>query len=135
MKTNLLLGSTLTLIALVIGLVLGSYYYAQVALGSVESGSEYNANNITSTDVGSSSVKTIAGTLGSIVVSSSSVSVVNIYQVSSSTAPTATSSNTLLFSFPAGVDEGTYTYDVGFGGGLLIDVLPGFNGNYVMTYR
>lgn len=134
MQANTLLKTTIALATLLIGLVLGSYYSAQVAQGSVIAGSEYNATHVTA--VGTSSIKSIAGTLGSIVVSSSTnAGVINLYRVSSSTSPTATSSNTLMFSFAAGADEGTYTYDVGFGGGLLIDVLPGFNGNYVMTWR
>ena len=128
---------SLAVVALLLGLVLGMSWYAQnIAFGSVQVGGEYNATHLTSADVGTSSVKSIAGTLGSIVVSSSTnAGVINIYQISSSTSPTATSSNTLLFSFAANADEGTYTYDVAFGGGLLIDVLPTFNGNYVMTWR
>jgi len=105
-------------------------------MGSVEVGGEYNANQLTSDDIGSSTVKSMTGAIGQIVVASSSpAGAVNLYSISSSTAPTATSSNTLLFSFPANVDEGTYTFDVTFGGGLLIDVQPGFVGNYVMTWR
>lgn len=136
MQSNLLLGSALTLIAVAIGLVLGGLYFTNIAVGSVEIGGEYNPVQLTSADVGSSTVKSMAGTLGSLVVASSSdAGSIHLYRISSSTDPTATSSNTLLFSFPASVDEGTYTFDVGFAGGLLIDIEPTFNGNYVMTWR
>lgn len=124
-------------LVLLIGVLVGAYFFSQnIAFGSVIAGSEYNATHLTSDDVGSSTVKSIAGTLGSIVVSSSTnAGTISLYRVSSSTAPTATSSNTLMFTFAADAAEGTYTYDVGFGGGLLIDITPGFNGNYVMTWR
>lgn len=137
LNKNILIQTTLSLALVAVVAVLFSYFNAQLALGSTVVGNDYQLVQLTSADIGSSTVKTLSGSLGSIVVASTSPSgALNIYYVSSSTAPTATSSNTLLFSFPAGTtDEGTYQYDVEFNGGLLIDVLPGFNGNYVMTYR
>lgn len=133
---NILIQTTVSLTLVAVVAVLFSYFNAQSALGSTVMGNDYEPFHITSADIGSSTVKSLAGSIGSIVVSSSTNSgTINFYQVSSSTSPTATSSNTLMFTFNAGADEGTYQYDVAFGGGLLIDITPGFNGNYVLTWR
>lgn len=132
MRTHLLLGSALTLIALCIGFVLAGYFPTNLALGSVEFGSEYSFTHVTSSDVGSSSVKTLAGTIGSVVISSTTpTGTLSFY----ATSTTATSSADLLFTIDPNTDEGTYTYDVGFAPKLIIDVGAGFNGNYVITWR
>ncbi len=126
---------TIALAALAVALVAVFFAVENVrdALGSVTVGNEYNARQLTSADVGSSTVKTFGGAIGSVVIASTSPSTgsVNFY----ATSTTATSSADLIFSIPANMDEGTYTYDVSFGKGLLIDVTAGFNGDYVMTWR
>lgn len=128
---------TVPAIALLAGLLVGAYWFAQnIALGSVVQGNDYQSVQLTSSDVGTTSLRTLAGSVGSIVVASSSnAGAVNLYRISSTTDPTATSSNTLIFSFPANTDEGTYQFDVEYAGGLFIDVEPTFSGNYIMTYR
>lgn len=129
---------TVPTLALLIGLLFGAYLFSSnIANGSVSEGNDYNAVQLTSADTGTSTVKSMSGSIGSIVVASTSASgAVNLYAISSSTDPTATSSNTLIFSFPGGTtDEGTYQYDVSFVSGLLIDVESTFSGDYVLTWR
>lgn len=134
---NILLQSVLTVVVVAVVAVMFGLFQAQSAVGSTVVGNDYQANQITSADIGTSSVKSLSGAVGSIVVASTSAAgAVNLYAISSSTSPTATSSNTLIFSFPSvTTDEGTYQFDVEFPGGILMEVQAGFNGNYIMTYR
>lgn len=69
-----------------------------------------------------------AGTLGSIVITSSSLSGFTVYDgnfVATST----------IADFPANATVGTYTFDVALRRGLSIKVPAAFTGNIVTTYR
>jgi hypothetical protein len=127
---------TLGYIALFAAIILAVWavftWQANNATGSVFVGSEYNTVHLTAADIGTTTIKTLPGSIGSIVVSSSTNSGGIIIH---NTTGVATSSGNTLFSFNAGADEGTYQYDVTFTSGLLIDVQPGFNGNMVLTWR
>lgn len=113
------------------------------AFGGVPQGSEYNATLINSSDVGTSSIKSMNGVLGSIVVASTSPvgSGVGPYLAFYDTASTtvSTSSLTAKVSFGgAGATTppaGTYEFDVAFGSGIYLWVNPSFNGSYTVTYR
>lgn len=98
----------------------------------VDSGT-YRFKNITSTNASSTagvSVKSKGGTLGSIVVASSSpAGVFRVYD------GIATSTGTLVASFPVSAVAGTYTFDVSVDTGIVLDVPTTFNGNYTVTYR
>lgn len=101
-------------------------------LKGVAVGGEYALTQVTSADIGTSSIKSISGTLGSIVIASTTeTGSISFYATSSS----ATSSANLVFTLPAGVSIGQYDFDVGFGGGILAEVGAGFNGNYMVTFR
>lgn len=105
-------------------------YNTNVTDASVSQGSEYNISFVDST-TGTTTAKTLFGTLGSIVVSKGGTAgEVNFYATTSQ----ATSSADLIFSFDGGANEGTYTYDTAFSGGLLVEE-NGYDGELVITHR
>jgi hypothetical protein len=136
MKTLTHIGITL---AVAIVLAIGFYFISQsqVAVGSVTQGNEYNATTTTSADVGTSSVKSMAGSISSIIIASTSpttVDPIRIFDTASTTL--ATSSLTAILEIPTAGTTGTsYVYDVAFGKGILIDIPLDFNGHYTITYR
>lgn len=122
----------LSIITLAVALLAGVFFYTtNQAVGSVITGGEYNATQITA--AGTTTARTLFGSIGSIVMTSSSAAggVVSFYATTSQ----ATSTNDLIFSFDATAIEGTYQYDVAFGGGLLIDANTAFDGDLVVTHR
>lgn len=133
MKTiNLIIPSILV----AVGFLVGAYMFQQnIAVGSVSQGSEYSAVGVIST-TGTTSPKTIAGTLGSVVVSKTGTAgEIIFYHASTTATSTATSTATRLFTFDGTADEGTYTFDIGFGqGGLLIEE-NAYDGEAVVTWR
>jgi hypothetical protein len=99
--------------------------------GSVTS--EYNYKNITSSNASATvpvKVKAGFGTLGSVVVNTTHATIVRVYDSAS-----ATTTGTLIASFPASAVVGTYTFDVAVQSGIVLDVPAGFAGNYTVTYR
>lgn len=138
---NYILGfATLAVLALVVAYLT---YQNFTALAGTDQGSEYTATLVNASDVGTSSIKSTAGTLGSIVIASTSPtgSTVGPYIVFYDTASTtiATTSMTAKVSFGgAGATTppaGTYEFDVAFGAGIYAWVNPSFNGSYTVTYR
>lgn len=125
-----------SIIILAASLLCAAFFYnAHLANGSVIMGGEYTAVDITST-TGTTSPKTRAGTLGSVVVDKvGSAGTINFYVASTTATSTATTTAALIFSFDGAADEGTYTFDIGFGGGGLLIEEKGYNGEAVVTYR
>lgn len=129
-------------------LALAALVFAVFAIGmtkldaSTGYGNEYYGTQITSSDVGTSSLKYSAGTIGSVVVSSTSPvttagPVIAFYDSSSTTI--ATTSMTAKFEVGAEgavtPSMGTYQFDVIFANGIYVWVDPSFNGSYTVTYR
>lgn len=126
---------SLAIVSLAAALIASVFLYTtNVATGSVITGGEYNAIQLTSSETGTTSVKTLPGSIGSVVISNSSTAA-NISFYASTTGVTATSSGDLLFSVDAAATEGTYQYDVAFASQLIVDVDSAFDGNIVVTYR
>lgn len=129
-----------TIVALVgLAVVFGFIHEAR---SGVDYGSEYQATLINASDVGTSSIKSVAGTIGSIIVASTSPVATNgpmlaIYQTASTTVATTTMTPLLTFGAVGAVTPpaGTYEFDVAFGGGIYLWVNPSFNGSYTITYR
>lgn len=105
-------------------------------------GTGYQAKQVLVASVGTSSIKSISGEVGSIVVSSTSPvtttgPVIAFYDTASTTI--ATTSMTAIFSLGAKgavtPPAGTYTFDVSFGKGVYMWVDPTYNGAYTVTYR
>jgi len=126
-------------LALAVGMLT---WQAQRTDASVQIGHGYQARQLTSSNVGTSSVSSIYAIVGSVVVSSTSPvttagPVIAFYDTASTTI--ATTSMTAKFSMGSegGVTPpaGTYTFDVEFGNGIYIWVDPSFNGSYTLTHR
>ena len=102
------------------------------SVGSVVDAGTYSFVNLTSTNASSTAptlVRSGVGTLGSVVVATTHATIVRVYD------GTATSTGTLIASFPASATVGTYTFDIGVKQGIAIDIPAGFAGNYTVTYR
>lgn len=93
---------------------------------SVIQGSEYHAtttrtyNGIAMTNL--SVLQTGAGALGSVVITGAAAGVINIYDATS-TQTNASWATTTLATIPASAAAGTYTFDVIFQKGLLIEII------------
>lgn len=117
-------------------------WQAQQTDASVQIGHGYNARQITSANVGTSSVSSIFSLVGSVVVSSTSPvttvgPVIAFYDTASTTVATSSMTAKYTFGSRGGVTPpaGTYTFDVEFGQGVYMWVDPTFNGSYTITYR
>lgn len=106
----------------------------QTTLGSVITGGEYNATILNTT--GTSSVRTLFGSVGSVVITESAsagAQPIRIYDAKATT--TATSSLTAIIEIYGDATEGTYQFDVAVGNGVLVDVPTDFDGSAVLTTR
>lgn len=124
----------LSLIALVsLVAICGIVFWATNGDSVVGSGYEtYSFTNITSTNASATSPVLIrggAGTLGSVIVASSSGSFLRVYD------GTATTSGTLIATFKASVGEQAFPLDVSVTKGIVLDVPATFNGSYTITYK
>lgn len=146
-KLNILLFASLFLIV-------GGFFYNQnqPVVASVSQASEYRSTMATS-GLASASVarlvQTGQGTLGSVVITSTSATTFTVWDATSTattTYQTATlrpdlteaSSTTYgrqVAAFKASPGENTYTFDVSLYKGLVLEVPSGFNGSYTVTYR
>lgn len=127
---------------LLIGVAFFVFSNAYKTEASAFPGTGYQAKQVLVANVGTSSVKSLSGEVGSIVVSSTSPvttagPVIAFYDTASTTI--ATTSMTAVFSLGAEgavtPPAGTYTFDVAFGKGIYMWVDPSFNGAYTVTYR
>jgi len=132
---------TLAIAVLMVGALFVSYHIYQ-AQASVIVGNEYWAEAYTSADVGTSSLKKLYGSIGSVVISSTSpVAVVGPMLAFYDTASTTVATSSLTAKFTFGGEgavtppAGTYTFDAAFANGIMVWVNPAFNGNYTITYR
>lgn len=101
--------------------------------GSVQQGGEYTASS-TRTDIKSGFYTLISanmGTLGSVIIASSSGATIELWNATSTTDVASTS----IVKFKASVAEGTYTFDLNFDRGLILRVPAGSSGDFVTTYR
>lgn len=126
------------LVAVLIGIV-GYFVSVHIALGSVEVASEYNGYLVTSANATGTALtvlKTQGGTLGSVVISSTSPTttypLITLYDA---TSTMATSSARKIGQFSGTPANGTYTYDAAVFYGVAIEVPVGFNGAYTVTWR
>ena len=102
------------------GLMLGILAYQnKVSVGSVVDSGTYSFKNITSTNASATvpvTIRTGRGTLGSIVVNTTHATIIRVYE------GVATSTGTLIASFPASAVVGTYTFDVAVSNGIVLDI-------------
>lgn len=114
----------------------------RLAGASTIAGNDYQSLNVSTTTVGTSSIKSMYGSIGSIVISSTSpVATVGpmlaVYDTASTTIATTSMTAALKFGSVGGVTPpaGTYQFDVQFNNGMYLWVNPSFNGVYTITYR
>lgn len=112
------------------------------SLAGVDMGSEYNTVLVTSADRGTTTIKSLQGSLGSIIISSTTPvatggPVIAFYDTATTTVATTSLTSLIDFGSEGGVTPtaGTYTFDVAFPTGIFMWVDPSFNGNYTITYR
>jgi hypothetical protein len=127
-------------IAITIGLFVGiSYLKGNPMIGSVERASEYQSLTLTSSNASATAYITLKagqGTLGSVVISSSSpVTTLPPVRIYDSNTGTTTATTTPISFGRSNQTHGTYTYDTNFFDGLIVEVTPGFSGVYTITYR
>lgn len=115
-------------------------WQAQNTQASVPVGGEYTATSTLRT--GTSTLSSSYGTIGSIIVASTSaVSASGPYIAFYDTATTTVATTSLVAKFSFGTNgggtppAGTYTFDVAFGQGIQMWVNPAYNGAYTITYR
>lgn len=116
-------------------LLIGVYFSNQTpstSLGSIVAGQAYSATSTNSTYANSiRQIKSQSGTLGSIIVTGTSATVVELRNATSTTDI----SSTTIATFAASPATGTYTFDSSFSRGLAVVFTGSFVGQYVITYR
>ena len=93
------------------------------SLGSITEGQEYNATSTSSNGAGlpaRSVIKTSPGALGSVVITGATTGIINFFDATSTNH--ANHATTTIASIPASAAAGTYTFDVAFSRGLLVEV-------------
>ena len=127
--------TTIVITAIIVaGLIIGGYSLltGKNPVGSVVDSGTYSFKTMSSANASSTAsavIKSGVGTLGSIIVATTHATIVRVYD------GTATSTGTLIASFPASAVVGTYTFDIGVKQGIALDIPAGFAGSYVVTYR
>lgn len=117
-----------------------------IATASVDDSGVYSYRQITSAHATTSPlmVKSGQGVLGSIVISSSTVGTLNIYDgtvmpvktfTGGATSVATTTATTTIALFGASSANGTYTFDTAFTNGLTVMPSTNFVGSFTITYR
>ena len=115
------------------------------AFGSIRIGDEYTATSTASntmygaTITGDRLIKTGTGELGSVVITGAGTGIWNLYNATTSNVLARTgqpaTSTILIASFPASAAAGTYTFDVTYTTGLLVELESGVISTSTITYR
>lgn len=134
MKKNHLLNLFLATLVIV-SAVAAFVYNSDNAGASVTYGNDYKSVEITSTNASSSPIiiKAGVGTLGSIIISSTTAN--TYFRVWDNAVATSSATSTRIASFPVSATAGTYTFDREIQKGLIIEAPAGFAGSYTVTYR
>lgn len=74
------------------------------------------------------------GSLGSVVITGANTGIINIYDGTTTLGHADSATNTLA-TFPASTAAGTYTLDIGYTKGLIIDIPAGLAPTSTITYR
>lgn len=127
---------SLTIAVIIVGILFSVIlHFNKNADASVVVGNDYKSYEVTSSVASTSPVivKTGQGSLGSVIVASSTSGAV--FRIYDHTFSTSTATSTRIVSFPVSPAGGTYTFDRELSRGLVLEVPVGFNGSYVVTYR
>lgn len=127
---NYIIGVAGIIAVLLIVLLGGS---SDTTFGSVTVGNDYQTYEATSTMSGAKIVKAGSGSFGSLIVASSTTA--GTFGIYDNALATSTATSTRIAVFQPGLAGGTYTFDREILLGIVLDIGPGFNGDYVVTYR
>ncbi len=139
--TNVLLAG-IFVVAVFIAAYLGAFKALPV-LGSTVQGNDYSRisyanSNVYGATTTPGKIKGGYGSVGSVVITGAAAGLMNFYDATTTDATkrdvTQATSSILLFSIPASLVAGTYTFDVAFGRGLIVDIVGTFPTSTV-TYR
>ena len=109
----------------------------QRTIGSIQDGQAYNSTTTeawTPTANAVKLIKTGSGTLGSVIITNSTAGVIDLYDATT-TVNGAIYGTTTLAKIGASLAAGTYTFDVVYHQGLLIDVKGSNISSSTITYR
>ena len=122
---------------IVLVFLVGLTYRPDQAESSIIVGNEYNStttrNYIGVAVTNLAVLKNGAGSLGSVVITGAAAGQVNLYDATSTVTNTLWATTTLA-TFPLSAAAGTYTFDVTFSKGLLIEVI-GATPSSTITWR
>lgn len=137
-----------TVFVLGIALGLGLFLSTPSALGSVADNGVYNYTYVTNSNASTSPqiIKSKQGVLGSIVVASTTIGTLFVYDgtvmdvkyltgASTGQLFSTTTATTTITKMGASVAAGTYTFDVAFTNNLVIMPSTDFYGSYTITWR
>ena len=125
-------GSLIGVIAILYGLVYVNNMNDPRSYGSIQDGQAYTSSSTDSTYAASKrQFKSGGGVLGSVIVTGTSATVVEIKNATSTTDIASTT----LAIFAASPSTNTYTFDAAFDRGLVVNFLGSFAGKYTITYR
>ena len=138
----------ITLIIVLAAIGVGYLVSTNVVDASIQDGEAYNYTRVTNLNASTSPqiIKAGNGTLGSIVVSSTTVGTLNVYDgtkmdvktlLGASTGQTyaTTTATSTMALMGASIAAGTYTFDVAFTNNLVIMPSVDFYGSYTITWR
>jgi hypothetical protein len=133
--TKIIVAAVVTAVVIVgIYAAVGYNQTQSVLVGGLTSDT-FSYKNVSSFASSTATVNTLvrggSGVLGSITIASTSAHAFKVYDG----ATTATSSATLIASFPASAVVGSYDFNVSFARGLVIETLSGYAGSVVITYK
>jgi hypothetical protein len=123
---NYLIGSLVALL-LVFTANFGQYLNNQMTFGSVAVGGEYqstttkpyNGSSLTNLTV----LKSESGTMGSVIITGAGAGVMTLYDATTTNSSLRTkAATTTLVSIPASAAAGTYTFDIQFYQGLIVEL-------------
>ena len=124
----------IAVLVIVIGYLWGD---DETVYGSVAPTGEYHASttrNYVGAAMPNLSVLQVGpGTLGSVVITGAGAGVINIYDATSTVANTEWATTTIT-TIPASAAAGTYTFDVSFQKGLLVEII-GTTPTSTITFR
>lgn len=128
------------LIAVIGVIVVSMILIAQQSEAGVDWGNEYNARLLSSTNASGTALtvlKTGYGSVGSVVVSSSSPALLTYPSlvIYDATSTMSTSTARRIGQFGSASANGTYTFDAVVTYGVAVEVPVGFAGAYTITYR
>ena len=125
----------LALLVIVSAITALSYSGGPVADASVIVGNDYKSTEVSSSTASTTPIviKAGVGSLGSIIIASSTANAP--FAIYDNAVATSSATSTRIATFPKNAPAGTYTFDREIQRGIVVDAIPGFNGSYVVTYR